>query len=711
MADAPPEQTGSSEDVSPRQKESSSHCRWCGQALPLLARLKGDRFCSDWHERQYRRQQAELFLERVKKYRRMGGGSRLRSESAKIIIRPSQGSRNCEPPHAVCHGVLWGAHPESWHEILTPFAPPRVSEAPRKGGSPERRLTPIAASLPRRFSAPSGTPGLAWVHGNAGSVPALPGSGLPAIHARPGLVGLASVRPRRPSRSDGKQQLLRDPFSWGLETHFPAYALPWATPAPRLVPATLARPAMASCPPSLAASPLTTAATPAARGWSGPVPWDGPCMPATAQMGLVGRPILTLFVHVIHPLLGTAHRLVPCLEPPAWHWPEASQVEASLLGRRLTVSSSITDIARDVGIPRGALRVPAPVPERNGRTASHDNEARWAVPGQAGVAQSPDQLAGYPESSSWLSIRVVPGAAAEGRACLRKTGFEESTLWAAPCRIPASAGGNADIRGEELRHEAWTLPVILFSSWPAAPVGHVMEGNRMSWETRIVAPRPVPRAGAEAPSAAPEPSSPGDLWLDTGLPQSGQAAGRPEDGTLARWWSAAGRVVLLMWPRPRTHTLAPPGKCRLPMLPVGEAAHYRWIPSEVLRPAGLVVTHQAVHALPRSAWVSCAAPGRVPGASMGVQSSWGMERSDTVGPQAVPGSASLSGLPLPHAPLMPQVPRRERGVVFARPQRLRLTSLYCRFPGEQRVPSGSGSASVDGHLPRMESNEGRPFLL
>ena len=68
-------------------------CPWCGEPLPLLVRLKGGRFCSAEHEEAYLRREAESFLERVKRYRRQGGGSRLRSETAKIHIRPKKQAR------------------------------------------------------------------------------------------------------------------------------------------------------------------------------------------------------------------------------------------------------------------------------------------------------------------------------------------------------------------------------------------------------------------------------------------------------------------------------------------------------------------------------------------------------------------------------------------------------------------------------------------
>lgn len=68
-------------------------CPWCGEPLPLLVRLKGGRFCSAGHEEAYLRREAESFLERVKRYRRQGGGSRLRSETAKIHIRPKKQAR------------------------------------------------------------------------------------------------------------------------------------------------------------------------------------------------------------------------------------------------------------------------------------------------------------------------------------------------------------------------------------------------------------------------------------------------------------------------------------------------------------------------------------------------------------------------------------------------------------------------------------------
>lgn len=73
-------------------------CQWCGQPLPLLARLKGERFCSEWHEQEHYRRQAESFLDRVRRYRRQGGGSRLHSDTAKVTIRPR--SQRNDPPGA-----------------------------------------------------------------------------------------------------------------------------------------------------------------------------------------------------------------------------------------------------------------------------------------------------------------------------------------------------------------------------------------------------------------------------------------------------------------------------------------------------------------------------------------------------------------------------------------------------------------------------------
>lgn len=71
-----------------RRKRAEGACLWCGEPLPLLARLKGERFCSPAHEQQHYRQQAEGILDRVRRYQRRGGGSRLRSETAKVTIRP-----------------------------------------------------------------------------------------------------------------------------------------------------------------------------------------------------------------------------------------------------------------------------------------------------------------------------------------------------------------------------------------------------------------------------------------------------------------------------------------------------------------------------------------------------------------------------------------------------------------------------------------------
>jgi len=111
-------------------------CRWCGQPLPLLARLKGDRFCSGLHERQYHRRQAELLLERVKKYRRQGGGSKLRSESTKITVRPPRQARAAEAQPSGSEGLRRSSLPEAWRETLLPLAAGGAARQPQTGIKP-----------------------------------------------------------------------------------------------------------------------------------------------------------------------------------------------------------------------------------------------------------------------------------------------------------------------------------------------------------------------------------------------------------------------------------------------------------------------------------------------------------------------------------------------------------------------------------------------
>ena len=121
-----------------RAADARGTCRWCGQPLTLLARLRGEKFCSESHERQHRRQQAELFLERVKKYRRQGGGSKLRSESTKIIIRPAKQTRAAEAQPSRPEGLRRSELPESWRETLLPLAAAAPAEQLRTGQKPGR---------------------------------------------------------------------------------------------------------------------------------------------------------------------------------------------------------------------------------------------------------------------------------------------------------------------------------------------------------------------------------------------------------------------------------------------------------------------------------------------------------------------------------------------------------------------------------------------
>ncbi len=133
--------------------DAGGGCLWCGKALPLLSRLKGERFCCEAHERAHARQQAEQFLERVRKYRRQGGGSRLRSETSKIIIRP--GKQQQAAPGAF--DELPAPHaPGDWKETGFGRAPTvsagegwRAGSLPRSGRFPDPALMRAWRALPQ----------------------------------------------------------------------------------------------------------------------------------------------------------------------------------------------------------------------------------------------------------------------------------------------------------------------------------------------------------------------------------------------------------------------------------------------------------------------------------------------------------------------------------------------------------------------------------
>lgn len=132
---------GEEVSASPGRRREEGTCLWCGAALPLLARLKGDRFCSAEHEQQHYRKQAESILERVRRYQRRGGGSRLRSETAKVTIRPPQ-SRDGRG------GVRdeWPLpHPELQWRNLRPAPPPVGPDLGLKSGGSIARTGKLTA--------------------------------------------------------------------------------------------------------------------------------------------------------------------------------------------------------------------------------------------------------------------------------------------------------------------------------------------------------------------------------------------------------------------------------------------------------------------------------------------------------------------------------------------------------------------------------------
>jgi len=142
-----------------QKKRAEGGCLWCGASLPLLTRLKGERFCSAEHEQQYYRRQAEGILERVKRYRRQGGGSRMRSESVKVTIRPSKyrdaGPAPQDELPVPRFEVLWR---ESRLTALLRQPEPRwkhEGNLPKSGRLPNRAYWREGLGAGRRAAAPS----------------------------------------------------------------------------------------------------------------------------------------------------------------------------------------------------------------------------------------------------------------------------------------------------------------------------------------------------------------------------------------------------------------------------------------------------------------------------------------------------------------------------------------------------------------------------
>lgn len=309
-------------------------CRLCGKPLPFLARLRGGRFCSALHQRKFEEQQAALLLERVREYRRRGGGSRLRSETTKVHVRPNRGKSGPQSaPVPLAHRPRrespWREQPPWLLRIVAPPAAPVIA-TPRPIYSPIR--TPHSR-LPdsRRYTGPG-----AWFENpalRADPVRCWPGSAEQA-QGRRRRRGLQLWPVRRLSENGGRPA--RD-ASWQS-------AVLWVPPRPPLPPPP--RFLAPGCAPGLPA-PVVPQRTSRAgadallrradRNWlAHPLletrPLQAGAWVAKPAPALLARPGLRL---VPPPACGGA--LQPAPAPPAWCAPGPAQVQmgrAAARGKR-----------------------------------------------------------------------------------------------------------------------------------------------------------------------------------------------------------------------------------------------------------------------------------------------------------------------------------------------------------------------------------------
>lgn len=705
VSDPPPEEAGDLEEGGSRRRESSGQCRWCGQPLPLLARLRGARFCSEWHERQYRRQQSEQFLERVKKYRRVGGGSRLRSESAKVIIRPSPSGRGKREPQPASEGATRSALPEIWRDPpLLLAAVPSVA-APLACEGPASRPALTSVSAPERTAGCWEEPEGAWVQEET-SAPISPSCGAMAVQASLGRNGFMPSFPGEIPGLTPIGQVSGSPSGWVSSVLWVPPRLPGLS-GNDSGPVTTA--SWRTLPTAVSQHPARVAyvAPGEAKGqtWSGPASGEVIRSPLASQRQWASRPLLTLFVHLLPPMRGRSGLQASDPVRRACGWQ----------GRAVSMEGA------DAG-PSWATLV-SETPSASCATAFRHTGVAVAPacvrPTVAGSAQLPAQqwMHGFVSRSSPGSMMgpgkepVLPGHRMSGNG--RPAGTTESE-WlrqgkilrnlrhASPFTV-ARLAAQASVAYLAVQAGEWTWTSNPWRIRLALSRIQVMAGGTMCWDMHVLLPCSVQRAGAAAGSAEPEtqPRQEGVWRIRLPGEPTGQLT-QPEDATLGKWWKRQQEQE----PRlPRRGGLKMPvfhGHCET----VGGLARpetaYRWIPDQPLPAEGSLFAFEldqcrriprllplAGHRLKLAGWTV--------GAWHDV---WALEPAPAVAVGAVPEFGSLHGVVWEHLPLSPRIPPRQSdGSVPVRPQRLRLPGLHCRFPEAAHAETGQG----------RHPDEARPF--
>ncbi|GIU74274.1 MAG: hypothetical protein KatS3mg004_1361 [Bryobacteraceae bacterium] len=709
VADPAPEEAGVSEEGENRRRESSGQCRWCGQPLPLLARLRGARFCSDWHERQYRRQQSEQFLERVKKYRRVGGGSRLRSESAKVIIRPSPSNRGKEETRPTGEGATRSALPETWRDaallwaafpsVAAPLAcgepasrpalrsvPAPVRTGGDRVGSSEKwvQAEEVAQAFPAsgRASVPTGLRRNAFMLSIRGKIPGLTLTGQVSPLSSCWMSSVLWVPPRLPGLSGTK--------SGQVSTAWWRAVVPVATHHPVR--------AEDAVPPGAAAG-----------RWFGKVPGEDLRSPMARSRRWTSRPLLTLFVHLLQPLRALTGPLAsgPVRTATAWQdrpvLAEAAGVRPSWV--KLAFVAPLA--ACTPAVRRGSVHVVSaarPVVGSGQTTGS-----RW-LPGCVSRPALALMTEAGPEPvlpDAIISFCGDPaGPVGSEWPCQGKHVWDLRPAYASAVSRSAAQASRA---GLSVQAGGWLWSANPWQVRLAPLAGPVLTGGTMSWETHVLLPCSVPRAGAAAGSAVPERRLREEEVWRTGV-QAEQVTelARPEDAILAAWWKRKQGQGLRLPERGGLKVPVFHGSCETAVIMVRPEAGDRWIPEPALATAGpsIACGRDLGWRIPRVLTIARHRPGLAGWVGKALHGLWAVEPASAVAVGPVPEFGSLHGVIGEHAPVSPRIPPRQSdGSVAGRPQRLRLPALYCRFPEAAFQKTGLGSQVDEARLFRAGPDE------
>lgn len=710
VAGPAPEEAGVSEEGENRRRESSGQCRWCGQPLPLLARLRGARFCSDWHERQYRRQQSEQFLERVKKYRRVGGGSRLRSESAKVIIRPSPSNRGKEETRPTGEGATRSALPETWRDaallwaafpsVAAPLAcgepasrpalrsvPAPVRAGGDRVGSSEKwvQAEEVAQAFPPsgRTSVPTGLSQNGFIPSVRGEIPCVASIGQVSTLSSCWMSSVLWVPPRLPGLSGTKSGQVSTAW-WRavvpVATHHPVRAADVVTPG-----------AAVGC-------------------WFGKVPGEDLRSPMARPRRWTSRPLLTLFVHLLQPLRALTGPLAsgPVRTATAWQDRPVLAEAAGAGPSWASLASAAPLVVSTLAIRRTSVHIVSagrPVVGGSGQTSG----TQW-LPG--GVSCPTLALLTGAEREPVLpgtSISFCGESAGPGGSGLPRQGKHVCDLKPAFASTVSCPAAQASMAGLSEPAGGWLWSANPWQVRLAPLAGPVLAGGTMSWERHVLLSCSVPRAGAAAGSAVPERRlREEEVWRTGVQAEQMTELARPEDAILAAWWKRKQGQGLRLPERGGLKVPVFHGSCETAVIMVRPETGDRWIPEPALATAGpsIACERDLGWHIPRVLTMARHRPELAGWVGEALHGLWAVEPASAVAVGPVPEFGSMHGVIWEHAPVSPRIPPRQSdGSVAGRPQRLRLPALYCRFPEATFQKTGLGGQVDEARLFRAGPDE------